>query len=146
MTVTPLTWVVAGLGLAIMSLLASLQATAVLRPRGEWTVRNVYGGSPASTDPTAYFAFNRGYAYADAVFWGPLQIAGSVGMLLGQQWGFLLALAASVPFWYAAIPIFVWDRDLGFRRKTFSYWVFVWGMFPAFGVIEGSYCFARLLG
>ena len=125
MTVTPLTWVVAGLGLAIMSLLALLEATAVLRPRSEWTVRNVYGGSPASTDPTAYFASNRGLVYGDAVFWGPLQIAGSVGMLLGQQWGFLLALAASVPFSYAAIPIFVWDRDLGFRRKTFSYWVFV---------------------
>ena len=50
-----------------------------------------------------------------------------------------------MPFWYAAIPIFVWDRDLGFRRNTFGYWVFVWRMFPAFGVLEGVYCFARLL-
>jgi hypothetical protein len=145
MTVTPLTWLVAGLGLAIITLLMALQATAVVRPRGEWTVRNVYGGSPHATDPTAYFAFNRGFTWADTVFWGPLQIAASVGMLLGQQWGFLLVLAASVPFWYTAIPIFVWDRDLGFRRNTLGYWVFVWGMFPAFGIIEGVYCFVRLL-
>ncbi len=45
----------------------------------------------------------------------------------------------------AAVPIFIWDRDLGFRQNTVFYWVVVWGMFPAFGVIEGVYCFARLL-
>jgi hypothetical protein len=67
-------------------------------------------------------------------------------MLLGERWGFLLALIASVPFWYSAIPIFIWDRDMGFRQRTFTYWVFVWGMFPAFGILEMAYCFARLLG
>lgn len=66
-------------------------------------------------------------------------------MLIGERWGFLLALAGSIPFWYSAIPIFIWDRDLGIRRNTFTYWVFVWGMFPAFGVLEGVYCFVRLL-
>ena len=105
----------------------------------------MYGGSPETTDPTAYFAFNQGYAWADAIFWAPLQIAGSVGMILGYRWGFLLALVASVPFWYTAIPIFIWDRDLGYRRNTFTYWVIVWGMFPAFGIIEGVYCFVRLM-
>ena len=145
MEVTALTWIVAIAGLVIIGLLGGLQFVAVLRPRSEWTVENVYGGSPDTTDPTAYFAFNQGYAWADAIFWVPLQIAGSVGMLLGYRWGFLLALMASVPFWYTAIPIFIWDRDLGFRKNTFSYWVIVWGMFPAFGVLEGVYCFIRLV-
>jgi hypothetical protein len=67
-------------------------------------------------------------------------------MVLGQQWGFLLALAASVPFWYSAILIFVWDRDMGLRRNTFSYWVVVWGVWPIFGALEGLYCFVRLMG
>ena len=78
----------------------------------------VYGGSPDATDPAAYFAFNQGQAWADPFFWAPLQIAGSIGMLLGQQWGFLLALTASAPFWYSAILIFIWDRDLGFRAPA----------------------------
>ena len=128
-----------------MGLLAALQLAAVLSPRGEWTVKNVYGGSPEATDPTAYFAFNQGYAWADAVFWAPLQIAGSIGMLLGHRWGFLVALVASVPFWYTAIPIFIWDRDLGFRQNTLTYWVFIWGIFPVFGLFEGAYCLVRLL-
>ncbi|NNJ66269.1 MAG: hypothetical protein HKP16_11905, partial [Xanthomonadales bacterium] len=67
------------------------------------------------------------------------------GMLLGQRWGFLLALMASVPFWYSAIPIFIWDRDLGFRQNTVWYWVVVWGLFPVYGLIEGAYCFWRLI-
>jgi hypothetical protein len=143
--VTVLTWIVAIVGLVLMGLLASLQLAAVLSPRGEWTIKNVYGGSPQATDPTAYFAFNQGYAWADAVFWAPLQFAGSIGMLLGHRWGFLVALVASVPFWYTAIPIFIWDRDLGFRQNTFTYWVFVWAIFPVFGVLEGAYCLVRLL-
>ena len=66
-------------------------------------------------------------------------------MLPGERWGFLLALIGSVPFCYSAIPIFIWDRDLGFRQDTVFYWVVVWGMFPAFGVVEGVYCMIRLL-
>lgn len=145
MDVTLWTWVVAGLGLLIMSLLAGAQGVAVLRPRSEWTIQNVYGGSPSATDPVAYFAFNQGFAWADAVFWAPLQVAGSVGMVLGHRWGFLLALIASVPFWYTSIPMFIWDRDLGFRQPTVYYWVIVWGIFPTFGILEGLYCFFRLL-
>lgn len=145
MDVTLATWVVASLGAAMMGLLAVLQSIAVVRPRAAWTVQNVYGGSPESTDPRAYFAFNQGLAWADAVFWAPFQVAGSVGMVLGARWGFLAALVASVPYWYTAIPIFIWDRDMGFRQNTFNYWVIVWGMWPAFGLLQMVYCAWRLL-
>ena len=145
MDVTLATWVVAVGGLLLMALLGGLQLIAVVKPRSEWTIENVYGGDPTVTDPRAYFAFNQGYAWADALFWAPLQIAGSIGMLLGQRWGFLLALMASVPFWYTAIPIFIWDRDMGFRRNTFGYWVVIWGMWPAYGIVAGAYCLVRLL-
>ena len=145
MEVTGATWIIGILGILLMGLLGTLQLVAVLCPRAAWTQANVYGGSPDGTDPKAYYAFNQGYAWADAVFWGPVQLAGSVGMLLGHRWGFLLALVGSVPFWYTAIPIFIWDRDMGFRQPTFYYWVVVWGMFPTFGLAEMGYCIARLL-
>jgi hypothetical protein len=144
--VTVLTWIVALGGLVLMLLLGGLQLVAVLRPRDPWTVENVYGGTPEATDETAYFAFNQGFAWADVLLWGPLQITGSIGMLLGQRWGFLVALLASVPFWYTAVPMFIWDRDLGFREATFNYWVVVWGIWPAFGILETVYCFVRLVG
>jgi hypothetical protein len=145
MEVTILTWVVGVAGLFIMGLLVSLQLVAVFKPRAEWTLENIYGGDASGTDPKAFFAFNQGYAWADTLFWGPIQIIGSIGMLLGQRWGFLLALMGSVPFLYSAITIFIWDRDMGFRRNTFVYWVVVWGMFPAFGLLEMVYCFLRLM-
>ena len=144
MEVTVLTWIVALTGLLLIGVLAALQFVAVVRPHADWTIENVYGGDPNATDPKAFFAFNQGYAWADTLFWAPLQIAGSVGMLLGQRWGFLFALAASVPFCYSAISLYIWDRDLAFRKNTFSYWV-VWGIWPAFGILEGVYCFLRLL-
>lgn len=145
MDVTALTWIVAIGGLVLIGLLSALQLVAAFRPRAQWTIDNVYGGSPDDTDPTAYFAFNQGFAWADPFFWAPLQIAGSIGMLLGYEWGFLLALAASVPYAYTAITIFIWDRDLGFRENTLMYWVIVWGIWPAFGILQGIYTFTRLV-
>lgn len=145
MEVTLPTWIVGIAGLAIMGLLFPFQFVALLRPRADWTLKNVYSSDPSGTDPRAYFAFNQGLAWGDVAFWGPIQIAGSIGMLLGHRWGFLLALMGSVPFIYTAITLFIWDRDLEFRRSTFAYWV-VWGMFPAFGVLEALYCFGRLAG
>jgi hypothetical protein len=143
--VTVMTWVVAVGGLVLISLLGAFQAVAVVRPRSRWTIENVYGGEPERTDPVAYFAFGQGTAWADVVLWVPLQVAASIGMLLGQEWGFLLALAASVPYIYTAIPFFIWDRDLGFRQPTLYYWVVIWGMWPVFGVIQGVYAFGRLV-
>lgn len=145
MDVTPMTWTVALTGLLLIGLLGALQLVAVVRPRAQWTVDNVYGGDPSETDPIAYFAFNQGFAWADTFVWAPIQIAGSVGMLLGERWGFLLALIASVPFWYTAILIFVWDRDLQFRKPTVTYWLLIWAIWPTFGLLEGVYCFDRLL-
>ncbi len=28
----------------------------------------------------------------------------------------------------------------------FNYWVVIWGMWPAFGVVQMAYCFWRLMG
>ncbi len=145
MEVTVSTITVAAVGILISGVLLGAQLVAVFRPRAKWTIDNIYGGSPDRTDSTAYFAFNQGYAWADTVFWLPIQLTGCIGMLMGQRWGFLLALVGSVPFLYTAITIYIWDRDLKFRRNTFVYWVLIWGVFPSFGVVEGIYCFMRLL-
>ncbi len=144
MDVTLWTWVVALGGLGIIGLLGTLQAIAVARPTSQWTIDNVYGSSPDDTDPAAYFAFNQGLAWADALLWAPLQIAASIGMLLGERWGFLLGLAASAPYWYTAVLLYFWDRDLHFRSNTVGYWV-TWAIFPVYGVAAGVYCFARLV-
>ncbi|MGA7759850.1 MAG: hypothetical protein WCA57_18570 [Ilumatobacteraceae bacterium] len=144
MEATTATWAIALTGLGLISLLTALQLVAVVRPRAKWTIDNVYGGSPDDTDPQAYFAFNRASAWADPFLWAPLQITGSIGMLFGERWGFLLALMASVPFWYTAVFFYFWDRDLGFRRNTAGYWIVTWGMWPVFGVVESAYCFVRL--
>lgn len=111
MDATPMTWIIALVGLGLIGVLFVVQLVAVLRPRAAWTITNVYGGTPEATDPTAYFAFNQASAWADVFLWAPLQIAGSIGMLLGHRWGFLLALVASVPFWYTAVYFYIWDRD-----------------------------------
>ena len=79
MEVTLATWAVAITGLVLIGLLCALQLVAVLRPRARWTIENVYGGEPEATDPTAYFAFSQGFAWADVFLWLPIQVVGSIG-------------------------------------------------------------------
>ena len=55
-----------------------------------------------------------------------------------------MALMGSVPFVYSAFLLFIWDRDLGYRKNNVAYWV-SWTVFPAFGVLELVYCFIRLV-
>jgi hypothetical protein len=85
MDVTPLTWVVAVAGLALIVLLSALQLVAVLRPKARWTVDNVYGGSPDDTDPTAYFAYNQGYAWADPFSGRPCKSPAAPGCSSGND-------------------------------------------------------------
>ena len=145
MEATQSTYLVAIAGLLIIGLLMIFQLIALLKPDSEWVKKSVYGGSFENSDPKACFAFYRGFALADVFTWGPLQVIGSIGMLMGEHWGFLIALVGSVPFWYSSIPFFIWDREMGFRKKGFNYWFFTWGMFPLFGVVETLYCLVRLL-
>ena len=65
-------------------------------------------------------------------------------MLLGEQWGFLLALVASVPYVYTAVTIYIWDHDLGSRKNTIGGWV-IWGISPVSDSSRVSTAFSRLL-
>jgi hypothetical protein len=42
--------VIAVVGMVLITSLSALQIVALVRPRGEWTISNVYGGDPEATD------------------------------------------------------------------------------------------------
>jgi hypothetical protein len=148
MDVTPLTWTIAITGFVLMALLMALQLIAVVRSRNALTIQNAHGGDTEATDPKACFAFNQGHAYADVFFWGPIQLVGCIGMVLGARWGFLLALLGSVPFWCSAMNLHTYRRQVGFTElePALLSWVVIWGIWPAFGIAQMVYCFGRLLG
>ena len=48
MDVTLATWIVGILGLLLMGLLMVVQTVAIIVPRGAWTIKNAYGGTPVT--------------------------------------------------------------------------------------------------
>ncbi|MDC1142132.1 hypothetical protein OAU50_03500 [Planctomycetota bacterium] len=144
MELTTNAMVLAIVGTALMTLLFALQLIAVVRPESPWTIKNVFKGDPDTTDRKAYFAFNKGLAWADVIFWGPLQFASCIGILACERWGYVFAMGSAVPFIYTGITLFVWDREMGIRESTTSYWA-LWAVFPVFGAIQFLYCSWRLL-
>ena len=109
---------------------------------GKWVrfANDAFSGLPSWSSVTGFIVL-----MAVPLF-GLLLVNEFLTSLLGSTGWFLLALAASVPFWYTAIQFYIWDRDLGFREDTLYYWIVVWGMWPAFGLIQGAYALWRLLG
>jgi len=45
MEITVTTWIIGLAGLLLMGLLWVFQLVAVVKPRGQWTIKNVYGGA-----------------------------------------------------------------------------------------------------
>jgi len=124
------TRVIAVFGLLMVAIIFPIQLIVVLKPNSYWISDNLYKG-PSNLEDS-------GPAWADILLYTPLQIAASIGMLLGHEWGFLLGIACGAVMIYLYIIIFV-------VKSTLYFWVIDWGIWPVFASIESLYAFYRLL-
>jgi len=121
---------IAVFGLLMVAIIFPVQLIVVLKPEIYWISDFFYKGPLKLED--------RGSAWADILLYTPLQIAASVGMLLGHEWGFLLGIACGAVMIYLYILIFV-------VKSTLYFWVIDWGVWPVFASVESFYAFYRLL-
>ena len=61
---------------------------------------------------------SRGAAWADWLFFGPLFIAGSIGMLLGHAWGYVLFGAAGACSLYINIILWVTEKEYVYPTRA----------------------------
>ncbi len=86
---TVVTWVLVIFGIVFIFLpILYAQFLMVRRPQDQKTKDLIIGKGEDWRDKS-HFRNSYGLGWADLVFWLPLLVAGSIGVLLGQQWGLL---------------------------------------------------------
>ena len=142
---TAITWLLVILG-ALLIFLPMLYAELLmaLRPHSQKAKDLIIGKGEDWRDKT-YFRLSLGAAWADLIVWLPLLAAGSIGVLLGQVWGYALWAAAGAISVYINVILWFSERETVYPANgPLVYYTYYWGFFVYWGVAVVAYAALRL--
>ncbi len=144
---TLITWVLVIFGLALLfPLLVYVQILVVTAPNSRKTQDLWLGKGEKWRDKTqSEYAYGAGWA--DLICWVPLGLAGSIGVLLSQPWGYGMWLASGAITVY--INIIYWFSERQYilpARGALAYYTYEWGLWVYWGVAVVVYAVLRLAG
>ena len=142
---TAITWILVIFGaLLIFIPMLYAQLLMALRPHSQKTKDLIIGREEDWRDKT-HLRMSLGAAWADLIVWLPLLAAGSIGVLLGQVWGYALWAAAGAISVYISIILWFSEREYVYPAYgPLVYYTYFWGFFVYWGVVVGVYALLRL--
>lgn len=123
-----------------------VQLLMVLWPHSRITKDFIIGRGEDWHNET-HFHMSYGAAWADLVVWLPLLVAGSIGVLMGQTWGYALWATSGAISVY--INIILWFSERKFVYPPLgplAYYTIYWGFFMYWGIAVMAYVVLRLAG
>lgn len=143
---TFVTWVIIVFGVATVTPLILAQLAMLVRPDSQETSDLLIGKGENWRDKT-HFKLALGAAWADWLFFLPLFVAGSVGMFLGQTWGYVLFGAAGACSLYINIILWFTEKEYVYpTRGPLRYFTYYWGLFMYWGALALAYSVVRISG
>ena len=122
------------------------QLLMALRPHSQDAKDLLIGKGEDWRDKT-HLRVSWGAGWADLIVWLPLIAAGSIGVLLGQEWGYALWMASGAISLY--IKIILWFSEREYIYASYGplvYYTYFWGFFVYWGVAVVAYGVLRLAG
>ena len=122
------------------------QIMLLARPHSQATKDVVIGKGEEWRDKT-HFRSSYGFAWADLIFFLPLLVIGSAGVIMSQVWGYALWMAAAAIA--VDVNIFLWFSEKEYVYPVWgplAYYTFFWGFFVYWGLISVVYAVLRLSG
>ncbi len=143
---TIITWGLVVFGAITLVPLIGAQIAMLLNPDSRKTKDLIIGEGEDWRDQT-HRGMARGAAWADWLFFGPLFVAGSVGVLLGKTWGYVLFGAAGACSFYINIILWFTEKEYVYpSRGPIRYFTYYWGFFVYWGALALVYSALRLAG
>jgi hypothetical protein len=143
---TLVTWALVAFGVVTLVPLFLAQTAMLFRPNSQRTKELLIGKGEEWRDNT-HFKLSVGAAWADWLFFAPVFIAGSVGVLLGQSWGYLLFGAAGALSLYINVILWFTEKEYVFpTRGPLRYFTYYWGFFVYWGALAFAYSVLRIFG
>jgi hypothetical protein len=142
---TRLTYVLVIFGLVfVFALIVYAQVLMVSDPHGQAT-RDLLIGKGEDWRDQSHMASTYGIAWADLLFWLPLLLAGSVGVLRGRSWGYVLWGMSGAISVYISIVLWFSERAYVYPAVgPLAYYTYIWGFFVYWGLAAVVYSAVRL--
>jgi len=88
-----------------------------------------------------------GMAWADLFIWLPFLLIGSIGVLLGQVWGYTIWLSSASVSVYINIILWFSEKEyIYLSNGPLRYYTYIWGFFVYWGLAVILYSIIRLIG
>ena len=143
---TVITWGLVIFGVITLIPLIGAQISMLLSPDSQQTRDLLIGKGEDWRDKT-HRNMALGAAWADWLFFGPLFIAGSAGVLLGRAWGYVFFGAAGACSLYINLILWFTEKEYVYpTRGPLRYFTYYWGFFVYWGGLALLYAVLRLAG
>ena len=143
---TVVTWVLVVFGAITMAPLVLAQVVMLVRPQSQQAKDILVAKGEDWRDKT-HFRSALGLAWADWLLVVPLLVSGSIGVILGQVWGYVLWGAAGSISLYINIVLWFVEKEYVYpSRGPLAYYTYYWGFFVIWGALALAYAALRLSG
>ncbi len=128
------TWIIAIFGaLTFLSLMAA-QLIMILKPEGRKAKDLLIGKGEDWRDKT-HFKSARAFAIADWLVIMPLLVLGTIGVISGHMWGYILWTALGTISIYFSILCWVMEKEYTCPScGPLAYYTYYWGFFLYWGI------------
>ena len=144
---TLITWILVIFGVIfIFAPMLYAQFLMIIKPHSQKTKNIIIGKGQDWRDKTHFLAAY-GLAWADLIIWLPAIAVGSIGVLLGYHWGYIVWAISGAISVYISITLWFMEREYVYPSKgPWPYYTFYWGFFIYWGVAAVAYSIIRLVG
>jgi len=143
---TIVTWLLVIIGIIIYAPPLYMQVLAVRAPQSQ-RVKDLLIGKGADYADKTHLRFCYGTGWADLMMQFPPLIAGSIGVILGQSWGYMLWVAGATVAVYISIVLWFVEREHVYPNfGPLVYYTYYWGIWVYWAVIAIGYGLLRING
>jgi hypothetical protein len=143
---TLVTWILVIFGLITCGPLLVAQLVMLLQPEGQRAKDLMIGKGEEWRDHT-HFKSALALAWADWIVFTPVFVAGIIGVLLGQKWGYALYAVAGAIQLYINVFLWFFEREYVYPAVgPVAYYTYIWGDFVYWGAATLVYTLVRLNG
>ena len=123
---TLVTWALVIFGIITLIPLILAQLSMLVRPGSRETKDLIIGKGEDWRDKT-HFRMSLGAAWADWLFFAPVFVIGSIGVLIGQTWGYIFFGAAGACSLYINIILLFTEKEYVYtKRGPLKYFSYYW--------------------
>jgi hypothetical protein len=143
---TIVTWILIIFGAITLAPLVLAQTIMLVKPNSQQAKDILVAKGEEWRDKT-HFRFALGAAWADWLLVVPLLLLGSIGVILGHAWGYVLWGASGSISLYINIILWFMEKEYVYpSRGALIYYTYYWGFFVYWGALALAYAAVRLSG